>query len=124
MFKNGDWRRPIVRACRKVSSNTASPVVLVKSAMTIVSLSVSFADRWERQYKPPAAKSTNTVAAERMLFQGTLSGAAVTASWFTAESAPGLPLDVFDKPVPAAVCPEEDAAAPDRPESVSRFSRC
>src|SRR6516162_5846236 len=103
MFKNGDWRRPIVRACRKVSSNTASPVVLVKSAMTIVSLSVSFADRWERQYKPPAAKSTNAVAAERTPFQGTLRGAAVTASRLAAESASRFPLDVFGKSVLAVL---------------------
>src|SRR6516225_3580961 len=115
MFKNGDWRRPIVRACRKESSKTVSPVVLVKSAMTIVSLSVSFAGRWERQYKTLTAKSTNTIDVERILFQGTLRFAAATASRLTAESGSGFPPGVFGRPVRASVSPKREAVTPDRP---------
>ena len=40
-FRNGDWFRATLSAVLRVSSNTASPVLLAKSARTIVSFSVS-----------------------------------------------------------------------------------
>ena len=49
MFRNGDWPSCTEIACFKVSSNTGSPVVLLKSARTTVSWSVSFGTRCERQ---------------------------------------------------------------------------
>jgi hypothetical protein len=39
-FRNGDWFRETPSAVLSVSSNTGSPVLLAKSARTMVSLSV------------------------------------------------------------------------------------
>ena len=44
-LRNGDCASCTASPCRSVSSNTESPVVLVKSARTIVSVSVSFGAR-------------------------------------------------------------------------------
>ena len=41
-FRKGDCRREMLSAVFSVSSKIASPVLLAKSARTIVSLSVSF----------------------------------------------------------------------------------
>ena len=52
-LRNGDCSSCTARPCRKVPSNTGSPVVFAKSARTIVSLSVSLGGgRWRYKYPP------------------------------------------------------------------------
>src|SRR5258706_16393405 len=51
MFRNGDWPNCTGRASFSVPSNTASPVVLRKSASTMVSLSVSGTARGLLKYQ-------------------------------------------------------------------------
>ncbi len=63
-LRNGDCSSCTARPCRKVPSNTGSPVVFAKSARTIVSLSVSLGGgRWK--YKYPPTHTTNTAATAR-----------------------------------------------------------
>ena len=62
MFRNGDCPSCAEIACFKVSSKTASPVVLLKSASTTVSCSVRIGGRCERQYNPPATMAATNSA--------------------------------------------------------------
>ena len=41
ILKKGDWRSAMFRPCLRASPRTGSPVELAKSAMTIVSVSLS-----------------------------------------------------------------------------------
>ena len=78
IFRKGDWSRSTARASLSVPSKTLSPVVLVKSANTILSCSVSLAEWRERQYRPPATKATTRRAAGANIFQYILRGWSVT----------------------------------------------
>src|ERR1700746_3335867 len=62
MLRNGDWPNSVVSACLRVSSNAASPVLLAKSEITIVSFSASLGPRWKKKY-PPMARTINAKAA-------------------------------------------------------------
>src|ERR1700745_239104 len=62
-LRKGDCDSCTDRACFKASSKTASPVVLVKSARTIVSFSVSTgAGARERRYRPPTNPAMSSSA--------------------------------------------------------------
>src|ERR1700722_3456234 len=62
-FRKGDCSSWEARPWRSAPSKTGSPVVLLKSARTMVSLSVSLAEECERQRKAPAAAMTNAAVA-------------------------------------------------------------
>src|ERR1700675_372794 len=62
-FRYGDCSNCTASACFRVPSNTASPVVLTKSARTIESLSVNFVLECDRQYNPALMSTTITAAA-------------------------------------------------------------
>src|SRR5208283_5671932 len=74
MFRNGDCPSCAEIACCKVSSKTASPVVLLKSASTTVSCSVRIGGRCERQYNPPATMAATSNNADVTTFQRKLRG--------------------------------------------------
>ena len=61
-LRNGDCRSCTASPCRSISSNTGSPVVLLKSARTMVSLSVSVTGVGGRSTRQPTAATTSTAA--------------------------------------------------------------
>src|SRR4029077_10538829 len=63
MLKKGDCSSCTESPCRRVQSNTGSPVVLVNSARTMVSLSVSTGALWERNIQPPTINAIANVVA-------------------------------------------------------------
>src|ERR1700740_1430605 len=64
IFKYGDCSSCTASACFRVPSNTASPVVLTKSASSTLSFSVNLSERRERKYHPaPAIAISRTTAA-------------------------------------------------------------
>src|SRR5208337_5051809 len=78
-FKYGDCSSWIVSACFNVPSNTLSPVVLVKSARTMVFFSVSDGRRLERHLRNPMVPATTTSARTgARIFHRRHSGAAAT----------------------------------------------
>src|SRR5580692_329232 len=61
MFRKGDWPSCTEIACFKVSSKTGSPDVLLKSARTMVSLSVSLGrDRMRQMVTLPTIAASTT----------------------------------------------------------------
>ena len=84
-FRNGDCSSCTARPCRKVPSNTGSPVVFAKSARTIVSLSVSLGGgRWRYKYSPTdkinTATTEKTTAIPRFVIWAEIPVAAVAVS--------------------------------------------
>src|SRR6202041_3559130 len=75
MFRYGDCSNCTARACFRVPSKTASPVVFTKSASRTLSFSPSFADWRERQYRLPAMRmARNTSAAGTRIFKDFFAG--------------------------------------------------
>ncbi len=97
-FKKGDCRRETLSAVFSVSSNTASPVLLAKSARTMVSFSVSACALPEKNNQPATASPMTSIVAP------------VTAA--------------HRVDLRAGFNPASSAATAARPESESRFSRC
>ena len=62
MLRKGDCSSCTESPCRSVPSKTASPVVFVKSASTMVSLSVSACACVEKEQLPAASATTNAAA--------------------------------------------------------------
>ena len=68
-LRKGDCSSWIANPCRSVPSNTGSPVEFVKSARTIVSLSVSCGRGGESRSSPPPSSASTTAAAVAIIFQ-------------------------------------------------------
>src|SRR5712692_10670858 len=103
-FRYGDCSSCTASACFKVPSNTASPVVLAKSARTTVSFSVSALARRVRKNKPPPITAAiNTAAAIAGGFHDLIGTAGVV---------PLAGITVADEPAAtAATEPDEIACA-------------
>src|SRR5271156_3968269 len=98
-FRNGDWLRETLSAVFSVSSNTASPVLLAKSARTMVALSVrevaGLVERERKYSAPPIAAATSITPAGTKPFRSSLPATAT----FTA----------LDDPAGACAAVEPDA---------------
>src|SRR5947207_4282928 len=130
-LRKGDCSSWTSRPWRSVPSNTESPVVLAKSASTIVSFSDSFAYARECQYQPAVAITTAITAARESSFHRELlasNGALVPA----ADAGLRRALEIF--PLEGFLCCDDDDATVrsssscsldgctiDRLELVSRF---
>jgi hypothetical protein len=91
-----------------------------------VSLSVSFAVCCERQYNPPATRTTMRAAAGTMTFHSSLPDCSVTDAWLADAAAFCFPLDGLEAAGSLVSGPASSAAAvitAARPDSVSRFRR-
>src|SRR5271165_5605124 len=106
MFRYGDCSSCTARACLSVPSKTASPVVLTKSASRTLSFSVSFADCFERKYKPPAMRAIKTTAARMTSFHGVF---VVGAAGMTALEDAGAAV-IAEAEAEAGTCVGDDCA--------------